>query len=79
MAKLVTPLERVESIEVWLSEKNLRALCLIDEFQGAYIYDIEETSAIIGSQGCAFHLIVTDSISPRIGSAYTQCLARSSY
>ena len=70
VAKLVTPLEKVELIEEWLSENNLRVLCVFDEFQGAYLKPesvgvpiIEETSAIAGSQGGAFHLIVTGSSS----------------
>ena len=70
VAKVITPLEKIEIIEEWLLENNLRVLCLFDEFQGAYLKKesvgvsiVEETSAIAGSQGGTIHLIVTGSSS----------------
>ena len=70
VAKVITPLEKIELIEEWLLENNLCVLCLFDEFQGAYLKKestgvsiVEETSVIAGSQGGTIHLIVTGSSS----------------
>eukprot|EP01036_Dinobryon_divergens_P031687 gene31687-41132_t len=70
VAKVITPLGKIELIEEWLLENNLRVLCLFDEFQGAYLKNesvgvsiVEETSVIAGLQGGTIHLIVTGSSS----------------